>query len=84
MDTQLGSGLGAHDALLPLRIAIERWENEGGAASLYSDGTADRRRRTAPDKAPLPTGSWMPALPDDLPSRVLGGSPDAMHKSHAS
>lgn len=78
MDTQLGSGLGPNDALPPLRIAIERWENEGGAASLYSDGTADRRRRSASNRAPLATGSRMPALPDDLPSRVLGGSPDAI------
>jgi PAS domain S-box-containing protein len=78
VDTLRGSGLGADEARLPLRIAIERWENEGGTASLDSDGTADRHRRSASNRAPLPTGSRLPALPDDLPSRVLGGSPDAI------
>ncbi len=78
METLRDSGLGTNDAPPLLRIAIERWENEGGAASLCSDGSVGRRRRSASDRALLPTGSRLPALPDDLPSRVLGGSPDAI------
>ena len=40
------SHLGPIDAPLTLRIAIERWENEGGAATRLSDGKAGSEATT--------------------------------------